>query len=107
MPERLRNVKAKARETPRLFERGDDPARILRVFISYSSKDNDWCDKIDEAFAALKRETFIATWRDRTLLAGANWDPKIFAELENSDIVLLLISQSFINSDFCYGKEMK
>jgi hypothetical protein len=107
MPPRLRNIRSKATQKPRLFESGDDPLRTLRVFISYSSKDKDWCEKIDEAFAALKRESLVATWRDRNLLAGANWDPKIFAELEASDIVLLLISQSFIASEFCYGKEMK
>jgi hypothetical protein len=106
-PPRLRGLKPSAKEKPRLFEAGDDPARTLRVFISYSSKDSHWCEQIDEALAALKREELIETWRDRTLLAGSNWDPKIFAELESSDIVLLLISQSFINSDFCYGKEMK
>ncbi|HOY21258.1 MAG TPA: toll/interleukin-1 receptor domain-containing protein [Haliscomenobacter sp.] len=45
-------------------------------------------------------------WENTSIDAGEEWMPEIFKNLEKADIVLCLISSSFIASDFCYTKEL-
>ena len=67
MPAKRRTANLAPREEPRLFQRGAEPLRPLRVFVSYSSTDSAWCDWIAGSFAALKRDNLITIFRDRTL----------------------------------------
>jgi hypothetical protein len=39
-------------------------------------------------------------------VAGDDWAAEIDSDLDEADIVALLISQDFIASDYCFGKEM-
>jgi len=56
--------------------------------------------------AALKRQGLIATWHDRRITAGSPVGPTIDANLDASQVVLLLVSSDFIASDYCYEREM-
>jgi hypothetical protein len=38
---------------------------------------------------------------------GTKWQPEILGKLERADIVVLLLSNDFIRSDYCYLNEMK
>ena len=78
----------------------------LRVFISYSHKDEDIKDKLDAHLAFLKRDERIVTWNDRKILAGQEWDLKIKEELDHADLILLLISANFIASDYIWKFEL-
>ena len=49
----------------------------------------------------------IHSWHDRKITAGSNLDDGIDAQLEKADLILLLISADFLNSEYCYRKEMK
>lgn len=55
----------------------------------------------------LKREELISTWHDRKILPGDEFGSEIDKNLEDSNIVLLLVSPYFIDSDYCYDIEMK
>lgn len=85
------------------------PARTvpLDVFISYSHKDEDLRDALMEHLAALQRERLIRVWHDRKIPAGAAWAGEIDDRLRAAHIVLLLVSPSFIDSDYCYVHELK
>ena len=63
-------------------------------------------DQLEKHLAGLKRSGLIDTWHDRKIVAGDPLDATIMQQLEESDIVLLLVSADFINSDYCYGREM-
>ena len=39
-------------------------------------------------------------------MAGQQWADQISEHLESARIILLLVSSSFLASDYCYGKEM-
>jgi hypothetical protein len=78
----------------------------VRVFISYSHKDEALRAELDEHLALLKREGVIATWHDRDIRAGDDWKQTLDAKLETADVILLLVSPAFIGSDYCYGVEM-
>jgi tetratricopeptide (TPR) repeat protein len=57
--------------------------------------------------ANLKRQGKIRAWQDRDIEAGAEWDAAIKQQLETAEIILLLITARFINSDYCYDLEMQ
>ena len=81
--------------------------QMVNIFISYSHKDEDFKDRLDISLAALKRRNQIKVWEDRQIIGGADWNEEIFKNLEKSEIIILLVSDYFINSDFCYSKELK
>ncbi|WP_426492208.1 COR domain-containing protein [Hymenobacter sp. 102] len=76
------------------------------VFISYSHKDENLKDKLKAHLSTLKRKNIIDIWDDRNIIPGKDFDKEISHYLTTSDIILLLISSDFINSDYCYSTEM-
>lgn len=76
------------------------------LFFSYSHKDEELRNELETHLSILKRQGVIATWHDRRLVAGDDFAAGISRELEASDIILLLVSPDFLNSDYCYGVEM-
>jgi internalin A len=79
----------------------------VKVFISYSHKDIDHLKTLDAALSPLKRLKKLQLWYDRAIDAGSDWEKEIFQQLDEADIVLCLVSQDFINSDFCYLREFQ
>ena len=80
--------------------------RALRVFISYAHEDDGMRKELVKHLALLQREHLIEKWDDRQIEGGQPWAGAIDANLEAADIVLLLVSASFLASDYCYEKEM-
>ncbi|MBK6995558.1 MAG: toll/interleukin-1 receptor domain-containing protein [Lewinellaceae bacterium] len=79
----------------------------LKVFISYSHKDEAFKSRFDTALKPLKRLELIDVWQDRLLLAGEKFEQSIFSEISKADIVCLLISPNFIESEYCFPKKWK
>lgn len=77
------------------------------VFISYSHKDEDFRNDLEDHLSTLRRKGVISVWHDRKILAGDDWKGKIDKNMEKADIVLFLISPSFLASDYCYDIEVK
>ena len=77
----------------------------ISVFISYSQKDEYYKKALEAHLTILQRLNVIATWSDRKITAGDNWEQEINLNLEKSKIVLLLISANFLSSDYCYDTE--
>lgn len=78
----------------------------LKVFFSYSHKDELLKDELERHLSALRRTGQIEEWHDRRIGAGEEWRGAIDSNLEAADIVLLLISADFIASDYCMDVEM-
>ena len=79
----------------------------VKLFYSYSHKDEALRDELDAHLKILQRQKVIAPWKDRDIEAGAEWNEEIKRELDEAQIILLLISRDFIASDFCWDKEME
>src|SRR5262249_6996563 len=60
-----------------------------------------------EALALLKRQGIIAGWYDRRIGAGEEWKGAIDKNLEVAQVILLLVSSSFLASDHCWDVETK
>lgn len=80
---------------------------MVKLFFSYSHKDEALRDELEIHLASLKRQGVLTTWHDRRIGAGNEFDHSISEHLESADIVLLLISPYFIASDYCFEVEMK
>lgn len=79
---------------------------MAKLFFSYSHKDEDLRNELETHLALLKRQGVISSWHDRRITAGSDINKEISAELESSEIILLLISAYFLDSNYCYEKEM-
>ena len=83
------------------------PTTPIRLFYSYSHKDEKLRNQLVSHLSILKREKVVLDWHDRMIGAGQEWKDQIDNELESAQIVLLLISPDFLASDYCYDIEMK
>jgi len=79
----------------------------INIFISYSHKDERYREELVAHLSNLKRQDIIAAWYDREISPGADWASEIDTNLNNAQIILLLISSDFMNSEYCNGIEMK
>jgi len=82
------------------------PARAIKVFISYSHKDEGLRAELEAHLKLFKRNGLIDGWHDRRIAAGSEWKDEINSYLEDADLTLLLVSADFLNSDYCYEVEM-
>jgi hypothetical protein len=83
------------------------PSKPIELFISYSHEDEELRQQFVKHLSILRRQELIADWRDRQILAGEEWAGEIDEHLNSSGIILLLISSSFLASNYCYDIEMK
>lgn len=77
------------------------------IFISYSHKDARFRDELRGALAAHELAGEIKLWDDTCIIPGQRWEQSILRKLETADIVIFLLSNDFIRSDYCTQKEMK
>lgn len=80
---------------------------MAKVFFSYSHDDEHHRDQLEKHLSALKHQGLIESWHDRRLVAGTHVDQQIDQQLEEADVVLLLVSASFLASHYCYSVELK
>ena len=81
-------------------------ARPLRLFFSYSHRDEKLRARLETHLEGLQRQGRITGWHDRKITAGEEWEQQIDDQLEAADVILLLISADFIASKYCYDREM-
>jgi tetratricopeptide (TPR) repeat protein len=83
------------------------PIQPIEVFYSYSHKDEELRDELKDHLSALRNQGIIRGWHDREITAGTEWAGQIDEHINSADIILLLISASFLASKYCYDVEMK
>jgi hypothetical protein len=90
------------------LERQGRPARRPpRLFYSYAHEDGGLREELAKHLKVLERNQVIESWYDNMIAPGTNWSDAVSQELEKADIVVLLISSDFLDSDYCYTIEMK
>jgi internalin A len=94
------------------FARASAPAGVrisksdsLSVFISYSHKDELFRDELRGALTAYERKGELVVLDDTRVEAGQKWEPEILGDLGRANIIVLLLSNDFIASDYCIQKE--
>lgn len=79
----------------------------VKIFFCYAHEDKKMLVQLQKHLKPLQQHGHIETWHDQDISAGSEWEPAIAKRLHEAQIILLLISADFINSEYCYNKEMK
>jgi hypothetical protein len=74
---------------------------MLRLFISYSHKDREWCDRLCSHLVGISKDLIGEIWYDKRISPGSEWNPEIIRHLDDADIILFLVSSNFVNAEYC------
>lgn len=77
------------------------------VFISYAHEDERFRDELRGALTPYERTRALQITDDTCIVPGQKWEDEISSKVEDADIVILLLSNDFIRSDYCFQKEMQ
>ncbi|HEU5375953.1 MAG TPA: toll/interleukin-1 receptor domain-containing protein, partial [Ktedonobacteraceae bacterium] len=78
----------------------------VKVVCCYVREDQPLLFKLRRQLAPLERVGYITFWADINISPGAEWEQELHARLNTAQIILILVSSSFIASDHCYYQEM-
>jgi hypothetical protein len=78
-----------------------------KVFYSYSHKDAELRERLGTYLAPLAHQQKIIEWYDRKIEPGADWETDIREELDSAHLILLLVSEDFLASEYCFGIEVE
>src|ERR1700730_3523274 len=79
----------------------------IEIFCCYARKDQQLLNELLGHLRSLQRQGLITIWADIAIGAGAEWEKAIEKHLNTAHIILLLVSSDFMNSEYCYSKEMR
>jgi hypothetical protein len=77
------------------------------IFFCYAHEDEVLVNKLKTHLRPLQRQGIIDLWHDRDISAGAEWEQEVKKYLSEAQIILLMVSPDFIDSEYCYSVEMK
>jgi tetratricopeptide (TPR) repeat protein len=77
------------------------------IFFSYARPDKILRDRLEIHLSYLKYRGLITSWHDQQIRAGDQPVEQITINLHKANIILLLISPSFMASDYCYSTQMQ
>jgi hypothetical protein len=80
----------------------------IKIFISYSHQDTKYLakDSLLGFLKGLERDN-IEFWTDLEIKPGELWDRVIKTHIQTCDIALVLISQGFLDSEYCRDIEIE
>jgi hypothetical protein len=79
----------------------------IKVFFSYSRKDEALRNELAAHLTALKWRGVIQDWSDRPIEAGSDWQKAIISHLDSADIILFLLSLDFLASDYSFEEAQR
>src|SRR5260221_721836 len=85
----------------------DTSKQEIKLFYCYAHEDKPIRDELEKHLSWLRRRYQLINWHDREIMPGEEWEQAIDMHLNTANLILLLISSDFMNSDYCYGKEMR
>lgn len=79
----------------------------IEIFLCYAHEDEAVLKELLVHLGVLKHQKFLNVWYDRQVSAGRDRAQEIDKHLDKAQIILLLISQYFMASNYCYLVEMQ
>jgi hypothetical protein len=77
----------------------------IKIFISYSHKDESFKDELVTMLSGLQRRGIVDAWHDRRIEAGDEWYKSIQDAMDECDLALLLVSPDYLASRFIQIEE--
>src|SRR5437667_5940804 len=78
----------------------------VKIFICYAHADQELLGRLEEHLSLLKNSGKITVWHDQEIPPGTNWEDQMNTCLNGADLILLLVSASFMASESCWNKEV-
>ncbi|MEW8279050.1 MAG: toll/interleukin-1 receptor domain-containing protein [Candidatus Thiodiazotropha sp.] len=78
----------------------------VKVFISYSHKDELWKDRLVSHLRFAERQGIIEIWDASEIPVGTEWEGEITSAINEADIAVLLISADFLASNYIIEREL-
>jgi hypothetical protein len=78
----------------------------MKIFISYSHKDEVWKNRLVTHLAALEHKEILDAWDDRRIQPGEHWEPAIEKSINEAAAAIMLVSANYLSSDFIKKKEI-
>jgi tetratricopeptide (TPR) repeat protein len=79
----------------------------VKIFLSYAYEDETLRNALVRHLKLLENQGGITIWHDRKILPGAEWQDEIDQHLKSAEIILLLISSDFLDSEYRNGSELR
>lgn len=76
------------------------------VFISYSHKDIEFLKQLREHIVPLERAGLVSSWSDQEIAPGSQWFDEIKAALARTKVAVMLVTASFLASEFIHQHEL-
>lgn len=74
-------------------------ARLL--YVAYDDDDHKLAQELERHMAPLERQGLLQVWSERHIAAGMSSADEVSKHLDSADIILLLVSASFLASSHC------
>ncbi len=71
----------------------------ISIFYSYSHRDKAYRDKLKTHLSVMRRQGLISEWHDQDIIPGQEWTDEINKHLKTADVILLLVSPDFMDSE--------
>lgn len=78
----------------------------IKIFISYSHNDREYLKEFRSHLKVLERIGLVKDWHDRSISSGTEWKGQVDENSNQADVIILLISASFIESEYCLDVEI-
>jgi TIR domain len=79
----------------------------VTVLLCYADEDERMVGQLKKQLSMLERNGHIALWDYGHISAGTEWEQEMNKHLDEAEMILLLISDSFLASDYCYKVQMQ
>jgi len=77
-----------------------------KVFVSYAHADEPHLRVLTQNLQPLVHNGVMSLWSDHSIRPGDSWEGEIDTRLAEADVILLLVSVAFLNSSYCFTREM-
>jgi O-acetyl-ADP-ribose deacetylase (regulator of RNase III) len=81
-------------------------SKAASVFVSYAHQDEEQRKKLSDHLGGLRHGGYVREWNDGQIIPGQEWESEIRRKLDEADIILLLVTASFLGSRFIGDVEL-
>jgi hypothetical protein len=82
------------------------PTNPIKIYIPYAYNDGNSLMEIVRRLTILKRQKWNIIWFSREVVNDKEWENKSEDNLEIDDLIILIVTIDFLNTDFCYSEKL-